>query len=161
LLLNIEPITGELLRTGKSYLCHALCVECLRSVGKDGANVKALYIDAEGSFDPGHITQHGLDLNCIGYVRVQDSRKLMKVMVAVLAMSIDNSTHSLLVVDSASTLYPNDHEGNLKLEEFLQQLNLTVERYGIFTVITHRILVDNESVDDIITKASNTIHSVY
>jgi DNA repair protein RAD51 len=87
-------VTGSIMavfgksRTGKSYLCHTICVNCLRSVDEGGANGKALYIDAEGSFNPGHIKHYGLNLNNIGYVQVQHSQNLMNLMVVVVAMSL-------------------------------------------------------------------------
>ncbi len=44
-----------LFRTGKSQLCHTLCVYCQLPVEKGGAMGKALYIDTEGTFRPERI----------------------------------------------------------------------------------------------------------
>jgi DNA repair protein RAD51 len=46
---SIIEIYGEF-RTGKSQLCHILCVTCQLPLGRGGGEGKALYIDAEGTF---------------------------------------------------------------------------------------------------------------
>jgi DNA repair protein RAD51 len=46
---SITEIYGEF-RTGKSQLCHTLCVTCESSLGRGGSEGKALYIDAEWTF---------------------------------------------------------------------------------------------------------------
>ena len=48
---SITEIYGEF-RTGKTQLCHMLCVACQLPVAQGGGEGKALYIDTEGTFRP-------------------------------------------------------------------------------------------------------------
>lgn len=48
---SITEIFGEF-RTGKTQLCHQLCVTCQLPVDRGGGEGKALFIDTEGTFRP-------------------------------------------------------------------------------------------------------------
>ena len=48
---SITEVFGEF-RTGKTQLCHTLCVTCQMPVTDGGAEGKAIYIDTEGTFRP-------------------------------------------------------------------------------------------------------------
>mmetsp|Transcript_18887 Transcript_18887/g.37922 ORF Transcript_18887/g.37922 Transcript_18887/m.37922 type:complete len:206 (+) Transcript_18887:135-752(+) len=48
---SITEVFGEF-RTGKTQLCHTLCVTCQLAVTDGGAEGKAMYIDTEGTFRP-------------------------------------------------------------------------------------------------------------
>lgn len=48
---SITEIFGEF-RTGKTQICHQLCVTCQLKVEEGGGEGKALYIDTEGTFRP-------------------------------------------------------------------------------------------------------------
>lgn len=47
----ITEVFGEF-RTGKTQLCHTLCVTCQRPLDQGGAEGRAMYIDTEGTFRP-------------------------------------------------------------------------------------------------------------
>lgn len=47
----ITELFGEF-RTGKTQLCHTLCVTCQLPISQGGGEGKALYIDTEGTFRP-------------------------------------------------------------------------------------------------------------
>lgn len=51
---SITELYGEY-RSGKSQLCHTLCVTCQLPKSKGGAEGKAMYIDTEGTFRPERI----------------------------------------------------------------------------------------------------------
>ena len=53
---SITEVFGEF-RTGKTQLCHTLCVTCQMPVTEGGAEGKAVYIDTEGSFRPKRLEQ--------------------------------------------------------------------------------------------------------
>jgi len=61
---SITEVFGEF-RTGKTQLCHTLCVTCQMPVSSGGAEGKAIYIDTEGTFRPEKLTaiaeRFGLD----------------------------------------------------------------------------------------------------
>jgi DNA repair protein RAD51 len=48
---SITEIFGEF-RTGKTQLCHTLCVTCQLPIAKGGGEGMAMYIDTEGTFRP-------------------------------------------------------------------------------------------------------------
>lgn len=48
---SITELFGEF-RTGKTQLCHTLCVTCQLPVDQGGGEGKALYVDTEGTFRP-------------------------------------------------------------------------------------------------------------
>jgi DNA repair protein RAD51 len=48
---SITEMFGEF-RTGKTQLCHQLCVTCQLPLDQGGGEGKALYIDTEGTFRP-------------------------------------------------------------------------------------------------------------
>lgn len=61
---SITEVFGEF-RTGKTQLCHTLCVTCQLPVENGGGSGKALYIDSEGTFRPERLVsiaeKHGLN----------------------------------------------------------------------------------------------------
>ena len=48
---GLAQIFGEF-RTGKTQLCHTLCVTCQLPTHQGGGEGKAMYIDTEGCFRP-------------------------------------------------------------------------------------------------------------
>lgn len=61
---SMTELFGEF-RTGKTQLCHTLCVTCQMPVNEGGGCGKALFIDTENTFRPQRITsiaeRYGLD----------------------------------------------------------------------------------------------------
>lgn len=61
---SITELFGEF-RTGKTQLCHTLCVTCQLPISAGGGEGKAMYIDTEGTFRPERLveiaTRFGLD----------------------------------------------------------------------------------------------------
>jgi len=53
---SITEIYGEF-RTGKTQLCHSLCVTAQLPLDNGGGEGKALYIDTEGTFRPQRLLQ--------------------------------------------------------------------------------------------------------
>lgn len=53
---SITEIFGEF-RTGKTQLCHTLCVTCQLPMAQGGAEGKAMYIDTEGTFRPERLVE--------------------------------------------------------------------------------------------------------
>lgn len=48
---SITEIFGEF-RTGKTQICHTLCVTCQLPISKGGGEGMAMYVDCEGTFRP-------------------------------------------------------------------------------------------------------------
>lgn len=52
---SLTEVFGEF-RTGKTQLCHTLCVACQLPLDSGGGEGKAMYIDTEGTFRPQRLT---------------------------------------------------------------------------------------------------------
>lgn len=64
---SITEMFGEF-RSGKTQICHTLCVTCQMGSDSGGGEGRALYIDTEGTFRPERIaeiaTRFGMDREC-------------------------------------------------------------------------------------------------
>jgi len=152
---SITEVFGEF-RTGKTQLCHTLCVTCQMAIDNGGAEGKAMYIDTEGSFRPERLKaiaeRFGLDpkltLENVAIARAHNSEhqmELLKVAAAIMAQD----RYALLVVDSATALYRTDYTGRGELSErqmqmgqFLRQLTRLAEEFGVAVFITNQVVSD-------------------
>jgi DNA repair protein RAD51 len=125
---SITEVFGEF-RTGKTQLCHTLCVTCQMSVTEGGAEGKAIYIDTEGTFRPKRLEEiaerFGMDpavaLENVAYARAHNSEHQMELLkMAAAIMSQDR--YALIVVDSATALFRTDYTGRGELSERQMQL---------------------------------------
>jgi len=77
---SITELFGEF-RTGKTQLCHQICVTCQLPLEQGGGEGKALYIDTEGTFRPERLLaiaeRYGLNgddvLDNVAYARAYNS----------------------------------------------------------------------------------------
>lgn len=77
---SITELYGEF-RTGKTQLCHQLCVTCQLPIKDGGGQGMAMYIDCEGTFRPERLVQiaerYGLDseqvLDNVAYARAHST----------------------------------------------------------------------------------------
>mmetsp|Transcript_3968 Transcript_3968/g.4582 ORF Transcript_3968/g.4582 Transcript_3968/m.4582 type:complete len:347 (+) Transcript_3968:111-1151(+) len=149
---SITEVFGEF-RTGKTQLCHTLCVTCQMGIPDGGAEGKAIYIDTEGSFRPARLKaiaeRFGMDpavaLENVAYARAHNSEHQMELLkMAAAIMSQDR--YALMVVDSATALYRTDYIGRAELSErqmqmaqFLRQLTRLAEEFGVAIFITNQV----------------------
>ncbi len=156
---SITEVFGEF-RTGKTQLCHTLCVTCQMSVTEGGAEGKAIYIDTEGSFRPKRLQEiaerFGLDpavaLENVAYARAQNSEHQMELLkMAGAIMSQDR--YALIVVDSATALFRTDYMGRGELSErqmqmgqFLRQLTRLAEEFGVSVFITNQVVANPDGM---------------
>ena len=86
-------------RTGKTQLCHQLCVNTQLSNNEFGLEGNALYIDTEGTFRPERIIQMaeglGLDYNAvlenITYTRIYSSDHQMMIIPALRKLIVEKN----------------------------------------------------------------------
>lgn len=73
---SLTEIFGEF-RTGKTQLCHTLCVTCQLPLDQGGGEGKALYIDTEGTFRPQRLVAiaERFNMNCTHVHRSHDARE--------------------------------------------------------------------------------------
>ena len=152
---SITEVFGEF-RTGKTQLCHTLCITCQLGVTDGGAEGKAIYIDTEGTFRPARLQaiaeRFGLDpvvaLENVACARAHNSEHQMELLqVAAAIMSQDR--YALMVVDSATALFRTDYTGRGELSErqmqmaqFLRQLTRLAEEFGVAVLITNQVVAN-------------------
>lgn len=156
---SITEVFGEF-RTGKTQLCHTLCITCQMPVTEGGAEGKAIYIDTEGTFRPNRLQaiaeRFGLDpvvaLENVAYARAHNSEHQMELLkMAAAIMSQDR--YALLVVDSATALFRTDYTGRGELSErqmqmaqFLRQLTRLAEEFGVAVFMTNQVVANPDGM---------------
>ena len=150
---SITELYGEF-RTGKTQLCHTLCVTCQLPVEHGGGEGKAMYIDTEGTFRPQRLTQiaerYGLNpedvLDNVAYARAYNSDHQNQLLVQASAMMTE-SRYALVVVDSATALYRTDYNGRgelsarqMHLGRFLRALQKLADQFGVAVLITNQVV---------------------
>ena len=150
---SITEIFGEF-RTGKTQLCHQLCVTCQLPLNQGGAMGKAMYIDTEGTFRSERILamaeRYDLDgesvLENIACARAYNSDHQSSLLLQAAAMMAE-SHFALLVVDSATALYRTDYTGRgelsarqMHMAHFLRQLQRLADEFGVAVVITNQVV---------------------
>ncbi|GJM95637.1 hypothetical protein PR202_ga12402 [Eleusine coracana subsp. coracana] len=150
---SITEIYGEF-RSGKTQLCHTLCVTCQLPLDQGGGEGKALYIDAEGTFRPQRLLQiadrfglNGADvLENVAYARAYNTDHQSRLLLEAASMMVE-TRFALMVVDSATALYRTDFSGRgelsarqMHLAKFLRSLQKLADEFGVAVVITNQVV---------------------
>ncbi|KAI5855952.1 putative DNA repair protein RAD51 [Tricharina praecox] len=150
---SITEIFGEF-RTGKSQICHTLAVTCQLPFDMGGGEGKCLFIDTEGTFRPVRLlavaNRFGLNgeevLDNVAYARAYNSDHQLQLLNQAAAMMTE-TRFSLLVVDSATSLYRTDFAGRGELSarqahlaKFMRTLQRLADEFGIAVVITNQVV---------------------
>lgn len=150
---SITEMFGEF-RTGKTQLCHTLCVTCQLPLEQGGGEGKALYVDTEGTFRPQRLIaiaeRYGLNpqdvLDNVAYARAFNTDHQTKLLIQASAM-LAESRYALLIVDSAMALYRTDFSGRgelsarqMHLARFLRSLLRIADEFGVAVVITNQVV---------------------
>lgn len=150
---SITEMFGEF-RTGKTQLCHTLCVTCQLSRDQGGGEGKALYIDTEGTFRPEKLKpiaeRFGLDpdevVANVFYARAYNSDHQNKLLLQACGLMAE-SRFALLIVDSATALYRTDFSGRgelsarqISLAKFLRNLQKIADEFQVAVVITNQVV---------------------
>jgi DNA repair protein RAD51 len=152
---SITELFGEF-RTGKTQLCHTLCVTCQLPISQGGAEGMALYIDTEGTFRPERLVavaqRYKLNpddvLANVACARAMNSDHQSQLLLQASAMMAENR-FALIVVDSATALYRTDYTGRnelaarqVHLGRFLRALQNMAQEYGVAVVITNQVVAN-------------------
>ncbi|KAL1853261.1 RecA recombinase Rhp51 [Diaporthe australafricana] len=150
---SVTELFGEF-RTGKSQICHTLAVTCQLPFDMGGGEGKCLYIDTEGTFRPVRLlsvaNRFGLSgeevLDNVAYARAYNSDHQLQLLNQAAAMMCE-TRFSLLVVDSATSLYRTDFLGRGELSsrqthlaKFMRTLQRLADEFGIAVVITNQVV---------------------
>eukprot|EP00948_MAST-09A_sp_MAST-9A-sp1_P002018 g2018.t1 len=152
---SITELYGEF-RTGKTQLCHTLCVTAQLPVQDGGGSGKAMYIDTEGSFRPERLKKiaerYELDpddvLNNVVYAKAHNSEHQLELLAQASALMVEDR-FALVVVDSATALYRTDYTGRGQLSarqqhlgQFLRSLQRLADEFGVAVVITNQVVAN-------------------
>ncbi|KAE8735271.1 DNA repair protein RAD51-like protein 1 [Hibiscus syriacus] len=171
---SITEIYGEF-RSGKTQLCHTLCVTCqvrafllinrvvlyLMYMPRGGEE-KAMYIDSEGTFRPQRLLQiaerfglNGADvLENVAYARAYNTDHQSRLLLEAASMMVE-TRFALMIVDSATALYRTDFTGRgelsarqMHLAKFLRSLQKLADEFGVAVVITNQVVaqVDGSAI---------------
>ncbi|KAK8803074.1 hypothetical protein WA588_002232 [Blastocystis sp. NMH] len=155
---SITELYGEF-RTGKTQMCHTLCVICQLPIEQGGGEGKAMYIDTEGTFRPERLVQisrrFNLDpdavLDNVICARAYNSEHQQALLVQASALMAE-SRYALLIVDSATNLFRTDYTGRGELStrqqslaQFLRGLQRLADEYGIAVVVTNQVVANPDS----------------
>lgn len=150
---SITELYGEF-RTGKTQLCHTLCVTCQLPLDQGGGEGKALYIDAEGTFRPQRLLQiadrfglNGADvLENVAYARAYNTDHQSRLLLEAASMMAE-TRFALMIVDSATSLYRTDFVGRgelsarqMHLAKFLRSLQKMADEFGVAVVVTNQVV---------------------
>ncbi len=148
----VTEVYGEF-GTGKSQLCHTLCVIVQQERNSGGLAAKGIYIDTENTFRPERIAS-------IAQARGLDAHKVLENIIVAKAYNsahqeliieetgpiIDESGARLIVIDSAVAHYRAEFLGRATLSERQQRLNKFMhilvrmaETYEVAVVVTNQI----------------------
>lgn len=150
---SITEIFGEF-RTGKTQLCHQLCVTCQLPIDSGGAEGKAMYIDTEGTFRPERLLaiaeRYQLNgqqvLDNVSYARAYNSDHQTSLLLQATGMMME-SRYAVMIVDSAVGLYRTDYSGRgelsarqMHLAKFLRSLLRIADEFGVAVVLTNQVV---------------------
>ncbi|GMP87253.1 hypothetical protein CsSME_00039696 [Camellia sinensis var. sinensis] len=158
---SITEISSEF-RSGKTQLCHTLCVTCQLPLDQGGSEGKTMYIDAEGTFRPQRLLQiadrfglNGADvLENVAYARAYNTDHQSRLLLEAASMMVE-TRFALMIVDSATALHKTDFSGRgelsarqMHLAKFLRSLQKLVDEFGVAVVITNQVVfqVDGSAI---------------
>jgi len=152
---SITEVFGEF-RTGKTQLCHTMCVSTQLPVSMGGGNGKVAFIDTEGTFRPERITpiaeRYGLDadatLDNVIYARAFTHEHQMQLITEIAAKMVEDNFR-LLIVDSITALFRVDFSGRGELAERQQRLGSVMSKliklaneFNLAILITNQVVAD-------------------
>nr|XP_019007726.1 meiotic recombinase Dmc1 [Kwoniella pini CBS 10737]OCF46507.1 meiotic recombinase Dmc1 [Kwoniella pini CBS 10737] len=174
---SITEVFGEY-RTGKTQLCHTLCVSTQLPEDQFGASGKVAYIDTEGTFRPDRVKsvadRFGVDatmaLDNVLCARAWSSEQQCDLLVELAVRFVEDRTYKLIIVDSIMNLFRQDYSGrgelserqqavDQKLNQFLARLQKLAEEFNVAVVLTNQVQSD-PGVSDTCRSALADSHSL-
>lgn len=153
--MSITEVFGEF-RTGKTQLCHTLCVTSQMSISKGGGGGRVVFIDTEGTFRPERIKaiaeRFEMDadevLDNILVARAFTHEHQISLLTHVVAKMVEE-TYRVLIIDSVTALFRVDFSGRgelserqQKLGQYLSALMKVAEEFNVAIFITNQVMAD-------------------
>ncbi|KAG0419893.1 Meiotic recombination protein DMC1/LIM15 like protein [Dictyocoela roeselum] len=154
--MSITEVFGEF-RTGKTQICHTLCITAQLGVECGGCSGKVAYIDTEGTFRPDRLREiavrHGIEpdeaLNNVIFARAFNSDHQNELLTSLAAKFSEDKSFRLLIIDSVISLFRTDFVGRgelgerqQKLNQFLARLMRIAEEFNVAVLITNQMMSD-------------------
>jgi DNA repair protein RadA len=139
--------------SGKSQICHTLCITAGQPVESGGLNSGVIYVDTEGTFRPERLEQiareRGVDplyaLKNVAVCKVYNSAHL-ELIVKNLGKYVDDYKAKLVIIDSIISLHRAEFAGRGTLADRQQRLNSIMHKllriaeiYNIALVVTNQV----------------------
>ena len=156
--MSITEVFGEF-RTGKTQLCHTLCVTGQLPLSKGGGQGKVCYIDTEGTFRPERIPaiaqRFGVDsdevLENILYARAFTHEQQMQLIQAA-AAQMSEEQYRIMIIDSITALFRVDFSGRGELAErqqthgqMMSALTKLASEFNIAIFISNQVMSNPDS----------------
>jgi meiotic recombination protein DMC1 len=153
---SITEFFGEF-RTGKTQLCHTLCVTSQLGYDLGGGQGKVLYIDTEGNFRPERIhaiaERFSLEpdgcLENIICCRAMTHEQQMEAITQASALFSETGPFALMIIDSVMAHFRNEFSGRGELAErqqrlakHLSEIIRVATEYNIAVVIVNQVMAD-------------------
>jgi DNA repair protein RadA len=148
----VTELYGEF-GSGKSQICHTMCISAGQPVESGGLNSGVIYIDTEGTFRPERLEQISSSRNIdpvralqnVAVCKVYNSAHL-ELIVKNLGKYIDDYKAKLVIVDSIISLHRAEFSGRGTLADRQQRLNSIMHKllriseiYNIAIVVTNQV----------------------
>jgi DNA repair protein RadA len=148
----VTELYGEF-GSGKSQICHTMCITAGQPVESGGLNSGVIYIDTEGTFRPERLEQISSSRNIdpvralqnVAVCKVYNSAHL-ELIVKNLGKYIDDYKAKLVVVDSIISLHRAEFSGRGTLADRQQRLNSIMHKllriseiYNIAIIVTNQV----------------------
>jgi DNA repair protein RadA len=139
--------------SGKSQVCHTLCVMARQPVESGGLDGNTIYIDTEGTFRPERIQEIARSrdyeqeqvLKSIAVCKVYNSSHL-ELIIKNLGKYVDDFKAKLVIIDSIISLHRAEFAGRGTLADRQQRLNSMLHKvirlaeiYNVAIVITNQV----------------------
>ena len=148
----VTELYGEF-GSGKSQICHTMCITAGQPIESGGLNSGVIYIDTEGTFRPERLEQISSSRNIdpvralqnVAVCKVYNSAHL-ELIVKNLGKYIDDYKAKLVIVDSIISLHRAEFSGRGTLADRQQRLNSIMHKllriseiYNIAIIVTNQV----------------------
>lgn len=156
--MSITEVFGEF-RTGKTQLCHTLCVTSQLPLNQGGGAGKVVFIDTEGTFRPEKIPviaeRYGVDpnevLDNILYARAFTHEQQMN-LITNAAAHMSEDQYRIMIIDSITALFRVDFSGRGELAErqqtiakMMSTLSKLAAEFNLAIFITNQVMASPDS----------------
>ncbi|CAI5720117.1 unnamed protein product [Hyaloperonospora brassicae] len=157
--MSVTEVHGEF-RTGKTQLCHTLCVTAQLPRSQGGGAGKVAFIDTEGTFRPNRVAeiakerynldpQETLDNIVVARAHSHDAQMDFVTELGVYFADPDQGPFRVLIIDSVTALFRTDFSGSGELSERQQRLNQHLvrlvkhaEEFNIAVLVVNQVMAD-------------------